>query len=86
MGEEHVTVITCDRCGVESRYEGWGCDEEQRFRIEWAAFWPTTVTPVRDRPPWSSKLLVCPGCLTDTEKEQLVEVVRDLQVEEEIPR
>jgi hypothetical protein len=82
MSIEHLTVVTCDRCKREERYER--DDWEGASAPDWAVYWPEAVTPamvtpiflgaayepVVERRPFG---VVCADCLTEAERQQLTE-------------
>ena len=83
MGIQYLTLVTCERCSKEARYDARGYDSEaeQALQSEWALCWPTSVTPVRALPTHGMETLVCRDCLTDAEMTQLTE--RRLAFEDE---
>ena len=78
-----LTIVTCDRCKGETRYD---THADRRWQTDWASVWPATIAPYGDRPPISgSANIVCDRCLTDAEREQLAETRLCLQYDETFP-
>ena len=83
MGIEHVTIMTCDRCDKESRYDSYG---DRGWESDWASLVPATVAPLGyGSPISSSKGIICESCLTDAERKQLAETHVRLQYDEAFP-
>jgi hypothetical protein len=84
MSVEHYTVITCDRCAKERRYEAGLRSAEG----DWAEVWPAQATPLNHTPGRGEGYAlvptdtVCLDCLTDDEREQFAEQRRPY---EELP-
>jgi hypothetical protein len=77
MGIEYLTVVTCDRCKRESRYDSRG---DERWRSDWADLWPATVAPYGELYLYGgARDVVCADCLTDAEREQLAETRQRVQ-------
>jgi hypothetical protein len=89
MGIEHLTVGTCERCGMESRFEHpLGHDyyrDAAKWESQWAKVWPANTTPFHGAPGSGQhgqhSQLVCVNCLTEAEREQLREA--QVRIEEE---
>jgi hypothetical protein len=80
MGIEHVTIVTCDRCKRETRYDS---TSDPYLGHEWAWLSPATVTPYGHHPPHrGTEGLICASCLTDAEREQLERTSAKLQYDE----
>jgi hypothetical protein len=83
MGIEHLTIVTCDRCKSEFRYDS--CRDRDWY-TDWASLWPARIASYGGRPAMSAaEVIVCADCLTDVERGQLAESRVRLQVEAEIP-
>jgi hypothetical protein len=72
-----LTIMTCDRCGKEQRFDNTEGDfdphEVREFQADWASEWPATVAPYGWYPyRGHSTRHVCEGCLTDAEREEIV--------------
>jgi hypothetical protein len=79
MGIKHLTIVTCDRCKGETRYDSYA----DRWRAEWTSAWPASIAPYGEHPPRSAaESIICASCLTDTEREQLKETLIRLQADE----
>ena len=81
LGIQHLTIVTCDRCKTEARY-----DAADGHRWDWtsryAVAWPAEVTPYTGDYSEQHALagaLVCSDCLTDAEREQLPVTAHSLE-------
>lgn len=77
MSIQHLTIVICDRCKTEARFEADGPGEPQWW-LNYALAWPAHVTPYTG---WRETLqdvlpsvMVCSDCLTDEEREQATEM------------
>jgi hypothetical protein len=82
-GIEHLTIVTCDRCNSETRYDA---STDRRWQADWASTRPATIVPYGERPPRSTaESIICASCLTDAEREQLEQTRLCLQYDEQFP-
>src|SRR5215472_16082683 len=57
MTLKYQTVVTCDRCDGETRYDS---RDKRRWEAEWASAYPATVVPYGARPPLSAaESMIC---------------------------
>jgi hypothetical protein len=83
MSIKYLTIVTCDRCKGETRYD---THDERDWRVDWAWLSPATITPYGERPPHRGReSLICDRCLTDDEREQLTETRMRVQSDETFP-
>jgi hypothetical protein len=89
MTVQYEVVVTCDRCGSESRHSADADDRRApAWWSEYAVVWPSEVGPYRGytyphlRP---REELVCSSCLTGEEREQLADATLKLDQHEAFP-